>query len=251
MEKHSIFQPSPPLQTRSKPEGFIWWRSLVFALLLIAATVAGAVVVGVAVMGAYGRDALVHPSARIAWVTQIVAYLLPVALLLFVLPWVARRPLGAIGLVRPTWRIVLFGVAGAVLMTLVVTALGTLEEQAFHIKVDQTAVEILKHASGIDAYGFAFMALAIAPFVEELAFRGFFFNAFERYLPTAAAVVISALLFGLVHWEPHNPWAVVPLFGSGIVLAALYARTRALTATMIAHALFNSVTVIALLASKK
>ena len=81
----------------------------------------------------------------------------------------------------------------------------------------------------------------MAPIVEELVFRGFLFNALLRYSPVAIAAVLSALVFGIA----HGSWsAFAPLAGAGLVLAVVYYRTGALSASMIAHAGFNAIAVV-------
>jgi membrane protease YdiL (CAAX protease family) len=94
---------------------------------------------------------------------------------------------------------------------------------------------------------FAVLAVVVAPFVEELTFRGFLFNTIRRYAPVWAAAAISGIVFGLSH---GSLTAFVPLAGSGIVLAYVYELTGSLPASMLTHALFNAINV-ALLALGK
>ena len=61
------------------------------------------------------------------------------------------------------------------------------------------------------------------------------------------AIVLSALCFGGAHFSPT---ALLPLAGGGAVLAYVYYRTGALTASMIAHAGFNLFSIIGLVAFK-
>ena len=56
--------------------------------------------------------------------------------------------------------------------------------------------------------------------------------------PEPLAALIASLLFGAA----HGSWtALAPLAGAGLVLAAVYYRTGALSASMIAHAGFNAI----------
>ena len=89
-----------------------------------------------------------------------------------------------------------------------------------------------------------------APIFEELAFRGFIFNALLRYLPLWLAVVLSAAVFGLAHGvgQPGNSGALFPLAAGGAVLALVYYYSRSLTASMITHATFNLFTVVLVVA---
>jgi membrane protease YdiL (CAAX protease family) len=60
-------------------------------------------------------------------------------------------------------------------------------------------------------------------------------------------VLLSGALFGLAHWLPGNLGAIVPLAAVGMVLAGIYYRTASLAAAMLAHAFFNSLTVVTVL----
>jgi len=90
------------------------------------------------------------------------------------------------------------------------------------------------------AMAFGVLAVVIAPFVEELMFRGFLFNTILRYTPVWAAATLSGIVFGLSH---GSLTAFVPLAGSGIVLAYVYYVTGSLPASMLTHALFNAINV--------
>jgi membrane protease YdiL (CAAX protease family) len=129
----------------------------------------------------------------------------------------------------------------------VATTLGALEQNVLHLHVHETAVDLLKGARGASALGFGFLAVVAAPFVEELTFRGFVFNALLRYTGAVIAGLLSALLFGLAHLDPSSPTAVVPLAGGGAVLAWVYYRSGSLVSSMIAHGCFNLLTVVGVL----
>ena len=77
----------------------------------------------------------------------------------------------------------------------------------------------------------------LAPVVEEMLFRGIFLRSFlHRYGPWTA-ILLSSLLFGLVHFDPGH---VVLATLLGIALGWLYYATRSLWPSVIAHAFQNS-----------
>ncbi|HLS90794.1 MAG TPA: CPBP family intramembrane glutamic endopeptidase [Limnochordia bacterium] len=80
-----------------------------------------------------------------------------------------------------------------------------------------------------------FLAVGIAPFVEELFFRGYAYPVLKRHLGRHAAWV-SALLFAAVHLYVIN---FLPIFLIGLLLARLYERTGALAVPILAHATAN------------
>jgi len=86
----------------------------------------------------------------------------------------------------------------------------------------------------------------LAPIAEELFFRGFVFNAWEREYGTRSALIGAALLFGLAHVPGGTPLAVVIVLLLGVVLTSVYAWTRNLATTIGIHAAFNLASVLAL-----
>ena len=81
----------------------------------------------------------------------------------------------------------------------------------------------------------------LAPVVEELVYRGIVFNRLSEWLPTWAVVLISSLLFGIVHL---NPIQILYATAFGFILAWQYLRSRNLWIPIIAHFVFNSVNAI-------
>ncbi|CAN5257389.1 hypothetical protein BH20VER2_BH20VER2_10730 [soil metagenome] len=87
------------------------------------------------------------------------------------------------------------------------------------------------------------LAVAIAPLVEEFIFRFFLYGVLKRYLGVFAGILINAALFALVH--AHVPSAV-PLFMLGICFTLSYEWSGSILVPMTMHALFNSMTLVAL-----
>ena len=74
------------------------------------------------------------------------------------------------------------------------------------------------------------------PFVEEVFFRGFFLGGLIGPLGAARAVVVSAAIFALAHFQIGS---MIPLFITGLALAWLYLRTRSIWPPLMAHAAQN------------
>ncbi len=79
------------------------------------------------------------------------------------------------------------------------------------------------------------LAVIAAPLFEEFIFRGLVFGGLRRSQTHWFAVLGSAALFAVL----HPPQSMVPVFVFGVGAAILYDRSRALLATMIAHAVYN------------
>ena len=83
-----------------------------------------------------------------------------------------------------------------------------------------------------------FVAIAIAaPIVEETFFRGAVYGALKRGMPKAAAVVISAAMFGAAH---GNVISFIFTFILGVILALALDATRSMYVPMMIHISFNA-----------
>ncbi|MEM9271356.1 MAG: type II CAAX endopeptidase family protein [Cyanobacteria bacterium P01_F01_bin.143] len=82
-----------------------------------------------------------------------------------------------------------------------------------------------------------------APIFEEIMFRGFLLPSLTRYLSVSTAIVISGFIFAIAHLSLSE---VLPLTTLGIVLGAVYTRSRNILAPMLLHSLWNSGTLLSL-----
>ena len=82
-----------------------------------------------------------------------------------------------------------------------------------------------------------FIIVLLAPFAEEVFFRGFLLPAFANRWGFFAAAIISSGLFGISHVAPGP---IIPAFMSGMLFAWLYHRTGSLWNTTIAHGAQNA-----------
>lgn len=92
--------------------------------------------------------------------------------------------------------------------------------------------------------GFAvFILVVVGPFVEELIFRAGMFRLLHKKIGVLQAMVLSSLLFGIV----HGNWAQgIPAFVIGMALALLYFRSDDLRLCFPAHAANNALAVLGL-----
>jgi len=84
----------------------------------------------------------------------------------------------------------------------------------------------------------AFVVCIIAPFVEELTFRGVGFTLLRERFGTEAAIVASSVLFGLAHGLVE---ALPLLVAFGIGLAWLRNRQQSTIPGMLLHSTFNAI----------
>ncbi len=88
------------------------------------------------------------------------------------------------------------------------------------------------------------MVAGLAPFFEEILFRGFFLTSLTRYLPMWGAIGVSGLVFAIAHLNLAD---ILPLSVLGCVLGLVYSRSRNLLASMLLHSLWNSGSFLSLL----
>ena len=92
--------------------------------------------------------------------------------------------------------------------------------------------------------GFAvFVVVILGPFVEELVFRAGIFRLLHKKIGVLQAMVISSLLFGIVH---GNLSQGIPAAILGMALALLYFRSDDLRLCFPAHVVNNAFAVLAL-----
>ncbi|TAK28751.1 MAG: CPBP family intramembrane metalloprotease [Chloroflexota bacterium] len=90
-----------------------------------------------------------------------------------------------------------------------------------------------------------FLAASVAaPLAEETFFRGFLFPGLARRLGTILAAVICAAAFAAAHFEIG---ALAPIFVLGLALTWLYYETRSLWPSILVHASYNTLAVLATL----
>ena len=108
--------------------------------------------------------------------------------------------------------------------------------------------DLLDQSQGPAYLGLLASVAVGAPIVEELFFRGLLLRSLQRRMPDAAAVAVSAVVFGLAHGSTLPAEAVVLVIVSltafGAVLAFLALRTGRLGPGIVAHAVFNLFTVL-------
>ena len=109
----------------------------------------------------------------------------------------------------------------------------------------QEVVEFLRQAKvPRDRLAVMVMAVVVAPVAEEMIFRGFLYPVAKKYLGSIAAVAGTSLLFAVLHG--HLP-SVPALCTLAVCLALCYEKSGSLLVPMIMHAVFNAVSVAAII----
>jgi membrane protease YdiL (CAAX protease family) len=86
-----------------------------------------------------------------------------------------------------------------------------------------------------------FVVALIAPFSEEILFRGYFLRALRRPFPSRiAAILASAFFFGAFH---PGLASLLPIGWAGAVFATLFLSSPrcSLLSSIVCHSIFNAV----------
>ena len=119
--------------------------------------------------------------------------------------------------------------------------LGMVVHQIFELlgreSSEQAIVELFVQNQGLGQRALiCFTALLMAPLVEELLFRGVLYTVLLQYLTRPLALILSSLLFGLVHFHEIG---LLPLSALALLLALSYEKSRNLWVPIFAHTFFN------------
>lgn len=74
----------------------------------------------------------------------------------------------------------------------------------------------------------------LAPIVEELGFRGFFFEWLNKKQGTYVAIIVNSMIFGILHWQ--NCFGA---FCLGLIVSLIRVRKSNLFPSMLFHGLYN------------
>jgi membrane protease YdiL (CAAX protease family) len=176
-------------------------------------------------------------------VLSVVIYTLSLAIVMG-LPWLIKKyrtSAEEVGLQRlPTWFELLMAPAGFVVY-LVFSAVLTAVAMQFLTFIDFDQVQ----ETGFNALGLsyeyilAFITLVIlAPIAEEVLFRGYLLGKLRKHAPLWVAILVTSLLFAIV----HGAWNVgIDVFALSIVLCLLRVWLKSLWAPIMLHMLKNGI----------
>lgn len=119
-----------------------------------------------------------------------------------------------------------FAVLLNTIAALIISRFGELKPSP--VPIPQTGSELL--------IGLFVIAIS-AGICEEVMFRGLMLNAYER-LGKKKAIIFSAILFGVFHFNPQN--LLGPIF-LGIIFGIILLKTNSIFSAMLAHATNNAI----------
>jgi membrane protease YdiL (CAAX protease family) len=113
----------------------------------------------------------------------------------------------------------------------------------FNIFPSDNKIEELVASKSVSTTILLIVVSIIAPFCEEIFFRGFLFQAFKKSWGTFSGLFISSFLFAAAHLELYN---FIPLMAIGWILAYIFHKTKSLIPTIFLHAVYNLIMILVL-----
>jgi membrane protease YdiL (CAAX protease family) len=145
-------------------------------------------------------------------------------------------------------KLVLWGfVSGAILLSVDMSVSAVLliifgESQAV-IDTNTIITELTAYPEGLI---YVAIALTLAGICEEFAFRGFLQSTLTRRFSFIPAVLTSAFVFGLFHFDPQLVY-IISALSAGLVLGYVYHHWNSYIVAVIAHSSVNILVLILLI----
>jgi len=219
------------------------------ALWLVALALTVSVMGSLALQVVMARDLTDTVTALLAGGILTLGYLIELGVVLSVYAACGKSFSAGIGLVRPraesaaTW----VGAAiGAALLARLFAAGYGIVVQTLGLELPGAGADPLSIFPGgpLSVAVLFVVVVLIAPFAEEVVFRGVLLPALGVRWGTMAAVVLSAALFSAFHL---SVFLLLPIFVAAVVFAQQAIRFRSLWPAILAHAVFNGVAVLLVL----
>lgn len=156
----------------------------------------------------------------------------------------ARIPLASFGITKtPLGSTALFGLAAVILsyapQILVMTPFVIHEKSQFTSDELRKKIEFMEIMTAQSRIQITFLMIAVA-IHEELIFRALLIPCLKRIgMPFAAANLISAAIFGLLHSFGQGWTGAMATFGIGLVFGTIFVLSRSLWVVILAHFIFN------------
>ncbi len=125
---------------------------------------------------------------------------------------------------------------------LIFIAAETLIETFIEIPVDQ----FLRLMSGSGHLGIAFVAVVLAPILEELIFRGYLFKTLRHsWLGFSGTLMATSLLFTLIHLGQYSAVIMWEMFIFSLILGVAREKTGSIYVPWFLHMMNNFIQVVA------
>ena len=137
-------------------------------------------------------------------------------------------------------KFILIGLASGVFLLFLDVVISSVLTAIFGVSqaVEESNAIITNLSSSTSGLITVIVALSLAGFCEEFAFRGFLQNTINRRYSFIPAVIVSSATFGLFHFDPQFVYIIATLI-AGLVLGYIYHRWNSYIVSAIAHSTLN------------
>lgn len=135
-----------------------------------------------------------------------------------------------------------------VLFTILIMPLATFFNAISMLFVENTVASMTGDILDVPFFVMFLLMAVYGPFCEELAFRGVIYRGLRKSGNIFGAILLSAILFGLMHMNINQAGYAMAL---GIMMALLAEATGSTTASFLCHMIFNGETVCLMFLEKK
>jgi membrane protease YdiL (CAAX protease family)/RNA polymerase subunit RPABC4/transcription elongation factor Spt4 len=131
------------------------------------------------------------------------------------------------------------GVSGLIVAGIISSILTSIVENVSHKPVEAPKqITLQTNPATLALVIVGVSVIVLAPLAEEAFFRGFIFQRLRSKYGVGVGIVVSAAVFGLAHLIPL---IILPIFGLGVLLAAIVNTRKSIIPSIFAHATFNAV----------
>lgn len=253
-----------PKLKKKKTTKIKWWQIVLYVVGMLvwvwAAITVSQLIVGYLMLWILGSETLAQPvpmtiySAASYALATVLIILLPLRLPKIIRKQIgrpSREKLGLRGL--PTWTDIGLAVVSFIAFYLLAVVLESIFRAFPWFNAEQAQdIGFNLYAPGFDRI-VAYIALVIvAPFFEELIFRGWLYrnlrDKLSERIPNSASMIISILLVSILFGILHGQWNVgVNVFALSVILCGLREITGTIYAGMLVHMIKNAIAFFALL----
>jgi len=230
-------QPAPPAPKAGENPVWSGWDVLLIAgLILLTLFISQLLIVLAAWHFVYPRESWIDVAQKpaLALLSELLTY--GVVALYMILLVEGKYHTRFWPAIRWNWP----GIAGISMLGVGVLMLG-LDLLARFLPMPQKTPFDQFFATPSNAYLVAAFAVTLAPLMEEIFFRGFLYPVLARRLGAVWGILLTGLLFGLVH-SPQYGWSRGPVLIVclvGVVLTTVRAATKSVASSFLAHVGYN------------
>ena len=114
----------------------------------------------------------------------------------------------------------------------------------FGIEAPSSKIDELVRSGNVSGNILIVVTAVVAPFCEEIYFRGFLYSAFKKNFGVTIGILLSSFCFAAAHLEIYS---FIPIMVIGWILAYIYEKTKSIFTVIFLHSAYNLILISILL----